>query len=81
MNVKDVEFAVWFAQALRKDMIEDGANLSDWNINIDKIVEHSEEIKKLNPSNRYKFLMFLHENDIITPTEQGKRVLNGIISR
>lgn len=74
-NVKDVEFAVWFAQILRKDMLEDGANSSDWNINIDKILKHLDEIKKLNPSNRYKFLMYMHEKDIITPTEQGKKQL------
>jgi len=81
MKDKDIEFAVMFASMLRKDMIENGEHMDEWNLSIDKIVEHADKIRKLNPSNRVKFLLFMHEKDIITPTEKGKKELNNIIDK
>lgn len=81
MKERDVNFAFMVAPLLRQTLRDEGTNMDEWDVNIDKIVEHADAIRKLNPSNKFKFMMFLHEKDIITPSDQGKKKLEKIINK
>ena len=56
---KKLDFAIFFANRLRKYLIEDEVDIENWDINIDKILENIDELKKLNPTKKLKFLEFI----------------------
>lgn len=80
-DAKKLDFAIYFSSGLKEYLIEDGVNIEEWDINIDKILENIDEVKKLNPNKKLKFLEFLHDRKIVTPSEKGKKKLAEIIKK
>ena len=80
-DAKKLDFAIFFANGLRKYLIEDEVDIENWDINIDKILENIDEVKKLNPTKKLKFLEFIHDKKIVTPNEKGKKKLDEIVKK
>ena len=78
-KVDDMLYAIAIGQDLKRNLQRQGIE-NEWKVSNTQIYNHIEEIKKLYP-NSIKYLDFMQENDVITPTKLGLQKMLDILKK
>lgn len=76
-TAEDVKLAINIMFNIEQQMND----VNDWNVSIDKILEHIEEIKKFKCPLSPERLMWMHEVEIITPSAKGQKKLDKMMKK